>query len=85
MTVNDFEKAIDRFGRNVVIDEMVLRKNKVRVVYAHSPAAYYKWDGSGRGYFCPSEEELPESVIETRCTVYECDWKRDMNYNLIFE
>lgn len=85
MRTKDFEKAIENLGKHIVIDEMVLRNNNVKTVYGHGYCTFFKWDAEGNAYAAYSDEELPQTVIDTKKKVDDCDWKRnfpnDLNFN----
>ena len=89
MKVKDFEEAIIGLNSKIRIDEMIINKNSVRKVIAHTDMMILMWDSYGRG-FSASRDNAPKEYLsideDGRLNISEAlPVSRDSAFDLNFE
>ncbi len=89
MKVKDFEEAIVGLNSKISIDEVIINKNSVRKVIAHTDMMILMWDCYGRGYSA-SRDNAPKEYLtfdeDGRLNINEgCPVTRDTAFDLNFE
>lgn len=71
MKVEDFEKAIDALGCDIVIDEMKIRKNQVYLCTGYTDSYYVEWDESGKAMGCELADDEDTQNTMVRMTSFD--------------